>query len=393
MIQVLECLCGDLEHVPVNAGLVDTIAEAFSDEISVFSEPAHGVHLRAALGDRHRGRIQWVDVAIPARRAGIAARMPHEYRLLRRMATGRGVVRLRLLLSAHRSALWALRLRRAFARDRIPTQVVLHGEVSEVAGWRSRNPLRRLFDMRSTLARCWGRGIQYLALEDAIAERLRAEMPGLASGVGSVPHPILASELAEPPQPAVNSAVRVAFLGLATEAKGFGVFREVAERMARECPGRFEFTVVGSLPPASDSRAVRALARQPAVEQISRPDYLAGLRAAHYVCLPFRGSHYDFAASGALLDAVANLRPVIALPTPVLTRMFRTHDIGYLCQSPDEMVAVLRQVASAFPEHAYRAQVAALTALRSDRLPRALAAKYRALTESFLHGLQPGAPV
>jgi len=340
------------------------------------------------LGDKHRDRIRWFDAAIPHRRASIAARMPQEYRLLRRAAAGPGVPRLRIVLSAHRSTLWALKLRRAFGGDRVPTQVVLHGEVSEVAGWRSRNPLRRLFDMRSTLVRCLGPGIQYLVLEDTIAETLRAEMPCITSGVAAVPHPILASELGDASPAVASSAIRIAFLGLATEAKGYRVFLEIAERMVRESPGRFEFHVVGSTPPGSACCALAVLARQPAMTQIARPDFLSGLRAVHYVCLPYRGSHYDFAASGALLDAVANLRPVIALPTPVLTRMFETHRIGYLCQSGDEIAAVLREVASRFPEQAYRAQVAAMTALRNERLPRALAVPYRELTERFLHGLE-----
>ena len=382
---MLEYLCEDLEHVAVNAGLIDTVAEAFPDEIHVHSEARHGAHLREALGDRHRDRIQWLDAAIPRRRAGIAARMPRECGLLRAAAAGHGRPQLRLLLSAHRSLLWALAARRAFGRDRTPTQVVLHGEVGEVAGWRSRNPFRRLFDMRSTLARCLGRGVQYLVLEHEIAEALRAEMPRIAPGVAALPHPILVSELGDAALPAVNGAIRIAFLGLATEAKGFGVFLEVAERLARACPGRFEFHAIGSTPPGSASNGCRALARQPAAAQLSRADFLTGLRAVHYVCLPFRGSHYDFAASGALLDAVANLRPVIALPTPVLTRMFATHRIGHLCQSADEIVALLRQLANDFPAQAYDAQVAAMTALRNDRLPRALAGPYRELTERFLH--------
>ena len=385
MIEVLECLCEDLEHVAVNAGLIDTVAEAFPDEIRVYSEARHGAHLRKALDDRHRERVRWHEVAIPGRRAGLTARMPREYRLLRRAAAGHAEPRLRLLLSAHRSLLWALAARRAWGGDRIPTQVVLHGEVGEVAGWRSRNPLRRLFDMRSTLARCRGKGVQYLVLEHTIAEALRAAMPAIASHVAAIPHPILVSELGDPRPSAVNGAIRIAFLGLATEAKGFAVFLEVAERLARACPGRFEFHAVGSTPPGSASNGFRALARQPAAQQLSRVDFLTGLRTVHYVCLPFRGSHYDFAASGALLDAVANLRPVIALPTPVLTRMFATHGIGHLCQSADEIVAVLRQLASDFPAQAYRAQVAAMTALRDERLPRALAGPYRELTERFLH--------
>jgi hypothetical protein len=200
-----------------------------------------------------------------------------------------------------------------------------------------------------------------------------------------LPHPILVSELGDASLPAANGAIRIGFLGLATEAKGFGVFLEVAGRLSRSCPGRFEFHAVGSTPPGSASSGFGALARQPAAQQLARADFLAGLRAVHYVCLPFSGSHYDFAASGALLDAVANLRPVIALPTPVLTSMFATHGIGHLCQSADEIVAVLRQLASDFPAQAYSAQVAAMTALRNDRLPRVLAGPYRELTERFLH--------
>lgn len=48
------------------------------------------------------------------------------------------------------------------------TMLMLHGNANDLSGWRSRNPLRRYFDLRSTMERYSRQNGTTLALEDRI---------------------------------------------------------------------------------------------------------------------------------------------------------------------------------------------------------------------------------
>ncbi|MDR2343333.1 MAG: hypothetical protein LBD86_02230 [Spirochaetaceae bacterium] len=63
-------------------------------------------------------------------------------------------------------------------------------------------------------------------------------------------------------------------------------------------------------------------------------------------CVFFYPSNsYLFTASGALLEALGHLKPVIALHNPYFDYVFdKMGDIGYLCDNLDEMAVVIRKV-------------------------------------------------
>jgi glycosyltransferase involved in cell wall biosynthesis len=54
---------------------------------------------------------------------------------------------------------------------------------------------------------------------------------------------------------------------------------------------------------------------------------------------------YLFTASGALLEALAHLKPVVALHNPYFDYVFdKIGDIGYLCDTVDEMAAIIKEI-------------------------------------------------
>ena len=97
----------------------------------------------------------------------------------------------------------------------------------------------------------------------------------------------------------------------------------------------------------------------------------------HYVCLPYRGSHYELSASGVLLDALAQLKPIIALPSPVVREMFlRQPSAGYLCETHEQMVDAALRIATTMDAHEYQARVSAVRRLRDERSPESVARRY-----------------
>jgi hypothetical protein len=59
----------------------------------------------------------------------------------------------------------------------------------------------------------------------------------------------------------------------------------------------------------------------------------------------YPSNYYLFTASGSLLEALAHLKPVVALHNPYFDYVFgKMGDIGYLCGSIEEMAAVIKEI-------------------------------------------------
>jgi glycosyltransferase involved in cell wall biosynthesis len=331
------------------------------------------------------GGIEWKPVEIPPRRAKFWQRIRREYELMRTLshlvtdARGRHL----LLLNAFNSTLLALSACRALSRRAPPAQVILHGTLNDLVGWRSRNPIARAVDLRSSMQLAARSKLQYLVLEETIRASVLNVLPRLAGCVGVIPHPVPVGEGSDDPQ-LPPLPLRIGFLGLASNSKGFPIFIDIARSLKATYPGRIGFHAVGRLPRESQGIDCSALDTPPSLGRLSRTEYVELLRSLHFVCLPFQGSHYQLAASGALLDAVAWSKPIIAFPTPLLQQWCRTSDIGYLCAHTGAMITTVARLIEAFDPSIYLAQARALREIRRSRLPDALAPLYRRLTVGFV---------
>src|SRR5207302_1625943 len=102
----------------------------------------------------------------------------------------------------------------------------------------------------------------------------------------------------------------------------------------------------------------------------------------HFAFLPYRDGYYERSASGALIDAITWLKPVITRRLPVTEQFFdRFGEIGYLCDDDDGMRQALDTVLATMDKDRYARQVAALEAARTSRTPAALAQDYRSILD------------
>src|SRR5262245_29513057 len=218
MIVVCEPVCYGLEHVPVNAAVVHVVRLAFPEHrITVVSEIEHLNGIRDALRSVDLGGIEWKSVEIPPRRAKFWQRIRREYQLMRTLshlvtdARGRRL----LLLNAFDSTLLALSACRALSSRAPPAQAILHGTLNDLVGWRSRNPVERALDLRSSMQLAAKSKLQYLVLEETIKASVLDVLPRLARCVEVIPHPVPIGEGNDDPQ-LPPLPLRVGFLGLAT---------------------------------------------------------------------------------------------------------------------------------------------------------------------------------
>jgi glycosyltransferase involved in cell wall biosynthesis len=368
------------EHVPFNAGLLQIVRAAYPDAaIRFVAQAEHARLVEEELARAGPCGIRFEPARWPPPPARFLGQVAADTRRLRPIADdlARAPDGRLVLASAVPSTIYALKLVRARLGRRMPrSYAVLHGVLSEVWGWRSRNPWVRAQNMAAALLFPGNGAIVYLVLEPHIGGELARRWPQLAAHIAVLPHPVPPAPAA-PREVALEAPIRVGFLGLASRAKGYDTFVDLARAVAARQGVAAEFHAIGRRAPdapADDS----CLATPASRERLPRERYVELARRMHYMCVPFRKEAYRYVASGVLADAIAYRVPVIAFDLPAIAEIARSHgEIGHICRDEADMAKTIEAIARAPDRERYRRQCAALDSVRRSRQPEALAPAWR----------------
>lgn len=372
-------------HVPINSALLRAMALA-GQAVRFHADPTHLQALGAVPGAECRSMplsplYRWKTHVVSARR------FLHEWRGLRAaLRAAPPGPHLLVLLSATPTAILAA----LWLSPRIVgVQVALHGNLNEINGWRPRNPITRRFDLRSMLGRRDAR-LRFLVFEPSIRDGLRTLLPQAAARTDVLLHPADMAQAASHPFIPLSLPLRVALVGMATEAKGLGAFLETARIFRARHGDMVEFHIVGGRPHTVPAERFADIAHDVPVGHIPPAEFAARLAAMHYVFLPLQPGYYGLSPSGGLMDALAWGKPVIAARLPITQGLFdQGGDIGHLADDLPGMQAALERVLREMDTGRHAAQSMALRRLAEARQPRALAAVWRGIVErGFPSGLQ-----
>ncbi len=396
MILVFEMTWSGPVHAPGNSATIQTIAQAYPREaVRVFADASHIAELRADAALTAHANVAFQPIELYPHLFGKThivswGRFRQELATLRRgLATvARDERCLIMLISATPTAILAARWLARLGRGRIGVQVGLHGNLNDINGWRPRNPLARAFDLRSALSARYPPMFSFLVLEEGIKLALSEAIPAVADRVQVLPLPINTTELPGQHDVRLQPPVRIGLVGQATQAKGIDLFLDLARDFKARHGSGVEFVLVGRATAGSDLSAFGILEDPVTTDVLPRDQYLARLAKLHYVLLPLQDQYYRLSASGALIDAITWLKPVIATRLPIVEALFRRFgDIGYLCDDAAAMRESLEKAVTARDAARYQLQVEAMRMVRASRSPAALAADYRALMQQMFGGL------
>ncbi len=340
MIGIIEPTYGQHDHAAVNAALVRAVALAFPDEKILFAaSPMHRRYVESSC--RLPPQVSTIDIAVPPPGGVSVRRLTAQWRAFRAVMGGVNKPRAVILLSSGPETFFASRLIAA-EFGAVSLFIVLHGNLNDAVGRRSRDPRRRLFDYRSGLAAARHPRIKLIVLEEHIrtaAIRLQlAPAPSLLTW----PLPLNEDEIEKSAlRRAAGSPIRIAFIGAATHNKGFDKFLTLARALSNcSAKRRYEFRLIGAMieefPEAVHSNI--PLSAQP----LARDAFIRNLREIDYVILPFMVDTYALTASGSLLDCVSQQKPIISLDFPAVRNLTeRFGRIGFVCDSMEEMQNLL----------------------------------------------------
>ncbi len=360
-IIVAEPTYADGEHATVNSAILQAIGSAFGPAVFA-ATPLHHAWVREAA-DAAAPALLRKDITVAPSGGVNIHRMRVQWRALDGLVRDR-VQRTLVLLSAGPETL--LVARALVARySRLRLFAVMHGNLASVVGWRSRDPRRRLIDLRSALSMARHPRIRLILLEPHI--RAAAAEAGLPHDFLVWPHP---SPMHERPPPAPwipGPRLRLAFVGTGNRAKGFDDFLA----LHRSAPAAYDWTLVGRLD--ADYSPAEAIGIEHASERLSRTEFLRQVRRADFAIIAFR-EDYRLIASGSLLDCVAQRTPIIAVTNPMLAALARQYGpIGYLCADLAAAMELLTKPSRLQDRSAYNDFQQTLDAIQRDRAPEALA--------------------
>lgn len=374
MIAVLEPVFANPHHAPVNAGLLEAIMLAAPGEAVTFvAAPQHRAAVMEVLAtDKPApGRLD-IDPMPPggigvARIAAQLRAMKHAVRTLRPHTL--------ICLSSTPETFFACRLLSLRVRN-LKIVVVLHGNLHDATGWRSRDPRRRLLDSNASLFVGRHSPIRFVVLETAIREAALALGLLPADRTDVWPHPVSDREVSPPSGRLRSGRIGIAFLGAAKRSKGFDQFLMLARQARQHSPDGYDFSLIGTHYDRFTAEETAGLTL--ADEMLPRDEYLTRLRNVDYVCLPLQGDTYALTASGSLVDCIASTTPLIATRTAAVEHLSRDGPIGFLADNRDALAGIVldRERLSDRAQHAMFQRN--LVALQTERRPAAIARAVRA---------------
>lgn len=353
------------DHAPINAALLQALTLAAGPAILATTR-----RQRDAIAEADPAALAqatWQEIEVMEAGGVKLRRILAQWRTLSALVAAHRPAVL-VLLSTGPETLFAARAL-ALRHRGLRLFLVLHGVLADAIGWRSRDPRRRLIDLRSGLRIARHPRIRLVVLEEHI--RAAALRHRLGTEFLVWPHTVVAAEAAAPAPWAPPARLRIAWVGSAIRQKGFDDFLALREA----CGTRHDWSVAGRPGAEYDAAALEGL--DAPAGWLDRAELLARLRAADYAFAAYR-DEYELTASGSLLDCINQRKPVLAVRGTMLEGLARRYGpIGHLCDDLAGVQRLLEDGAALRDAAGYARFQASLDAIARDRLPAALARTIR----------------
>jgi len=379
-IIICESWCRGFEHVEFNAAFLRTVNLAFPEANLLFlSEQEHGVLVQQRLQSIANLPITYGCVPVPQRGVPNLRQFFTEVRACWQALSlvGRSSAHALIFTCLRGPSLLAVKALIRPLGVKIPTVGIVHGELGSLLTKPLRRPWNRVISLRSVLKWPTPSSLRLIVLGDSINREVAQLLPAGRHVWRSLEHPYLWSDYEPPSNPtfAQGRSIRFGFLG--ASSKGLEEFCRIAQIIKSEFPEAiFEMIgFVGNKKPSTEAmKYISGISDSP----LASKEYRKRLEGLTYCLWLGDPKHYRLTASGTFLDALASAKPCIALSNSYLTHYFKVlGDIGYLCESVDEMCACIKGILKQHPEERYAKQMGNIVRGRNIFAPDQVARKLR----------------
>jgi hypothetical protein len=390
--------CWGFEHALFNAALLDTILWAYPQaQVYFLGEREHlkwirqSLHKAGVSRSNQHAQVTWQEIAIPAPDFDHWGRFTldgyrQESAWLQRVLSLVEQIQADLLVitSITNPGLVALKRTIYTAQKRIPTIIIPHSILATIQDKSLLRLLKNRFSgFRQALHLPQPPELRYIALGGSILQYLQATEPRMAKFFRVLDPPYLWDQF-ELPQGIcqIPQTVRYGYLGVGH--KGFDTFARLATAVL-SAADNVEFTLVGFLNTPKDPALYTGRVTGIVHEPLSTEEYARRANSLTYsVWVADHLERYRLAASVTFQDALSFIKPGIYLRNPYIEYyMSQMGDIGYLCDSIEQMRDLLIELVHNFPLERYQQQCQNILHARQRFDPQNLALQFRQITSEF----------
>ncbi|GEM_PF-3992649 len=235
---------------------------------------------------------------------------------------------------------------------------VMHGRLAALCDGVHYKPWNMQYYMKTALQHL-SRSFRLILLGESIRQNAMALLPKVRDKMVAIDHPFLPKSVtASGSAQAADGVIRIATVGAGTFDKGITRLNGVAEYIAKQNLS-IEISHIGKIDPrlnfVPDSRIQLPFHTD---KMVAEQEYQEKLRQPDYFLYPYEAESYRLTASGALFEAFALKKPIIALRNDYFDHVLSKSEgkVGYLCADFDELLQTLHTLAPAGSEEYKRMQ-------------------------------------
>lgn len=221
--------------------------------------------------------------------------------------------------------------------------IIFHGELEllikklplyKVSAWYK---MIHLFSFRYLLK---GSHVKILVLGDSIKRNMVKMFPQIGNNIISINHPYLFPDIEK--QDVQKKKVIIGTVGTLPHEKGLDSLLRIGKVFEKDIvDGKLDIRVVGKVAPSVYNMSEYSFIKWGGMDILSHDEFVKGIRELDYILYLYPPDSYKLTASGALLDSIAYIKPVIALENEFFKEVFKECKIGYLCSSLEKVVDVI----------------------------------------------------
>lgn len=333
MIHIYDFESENRTHLPFNTAILRIVAGAYPERKIEFLAPAS--HIRTLTnemgplpgsvtlkmlpesGAKHRRGIFYSGTQLEIIEYLEAASLPDNT----------------VVLGAHGSLINHLSVEKPLHRKSC-FDLVFHATISALGYERSLKSQIFGHDLFSIFPRKFSSRVRFVLLEKAIEKNLRKHVRD-ETKTAVLEHPV-DSDVAEGRSLPASGRIRIAFIGGATQAKGYPMFVRAASRKNINV----SYHCIGQTPPDHNSSTDALFDTPPQKSPLPQRKYDSLVSSMDLICLPLDPTYYSWAASGTFADCVRFGVPVITIRNDVFSDLeARYGRFGYVfdaaAQIPD----------------------------------------------------------
>lgn len=381
-IVLFEPQCWDIEHASFNAALLHTVQMAHPKTNIIFlGEKDHIYHVHSVLKHNriNTDNIELRELLIYRRNASRWKRLINDYSWCKSMLNIAQQVAANLLVicSINNTAILALKILMHIRQSDISAIAIPHSCLADLLINKSWRP----WSMKNALAFPPPKNLRLMALGESIYNEVIKIQPKHKAQWISLDLPCIWPDISMPRQEVNSSKIQFGFLGSANAGKGFDLFCKLADEIGDKYSNA-TFLLVGFYygfnANAPHSIYVNGVSDQP----LSVDEFQRRANALTYSVWLAQPEHYRLTASATFIDSLAYMKPGIYLRNPFVEYYFdKMGDIGYLCDTFEDVLSTIKSILDDFPLARYKQQKENIRNKRIIFDPVYLSSKMRQLSE------------